>query len=514
MNVQPVSVFRGELMPEPAVPVGYAALILQYELAVPTPYRLCAVTRSHHPRQPAPGSLLATRWRLFSPRYLPDPNLAAHLQFALKHEGIRLDVLAHLFQKIDAEEIARIVQHRPLGIYSRRLWFLFEWQTKQRVALPDLERGNYVPVVDAEMQYCVAGERSKRHRILNNLPGSAEFCPMVFRSESLRTFDSRPVLEEARRVMGAFTSDIVMRSSDALLLKDSRSSYAIEGEAPPASRLERWGRIVRRAGTTPLNREELESLQAEVIGKSRFIRLGLRTEGGFVGEHERETGVPVPEHISARPDDLPHLVEQLTAYAEGAARELSPVAAAACVAFAFVYIHPFSDGNGRIHRYLIHHVLARNGFRNPGLVFPISAVILERIQQYREVLQCYSERLLPHIRWRVTRDHNVTVLNPTADLYRYIDLTPHTEFLASAIVRTVEHELPTETQQLKAYDEFRGLVKELTSISDKLVNTMYRVLARNGGKLPQRRRSGALGALTEHEVSRIEKIYERCFGGD
>lgn len=29
---------------------------------------------------------------------------------------------------------------------------------------------------------------------------------------------------------------------------------------------------------------------------------------------------------------------------------------AATIAFGFVFIHPLSDGNGRIHRYLIHHV--------------------------------------------------------------------------------------------------------------------------------------------------------------
>lgn len=32
---------------------------------------------------------------------------------------------------------------------------------------------------------------------------------------------------------------------------------------------------------------------------------------------------------------------------------------AAGIAFGFVFIHPFEGGNGRIHRYLIHHVLAK-----------------------------------------------------------------------------------------------------------------------------------------------------------
>ena len=39
-----------------------------------------------------------------------------------------------------------------------------------------------------------------------------------------------------------------------------------------------------------------------------------------------------------------------------------PILAAALIAFGSVFIPPFEDGNGRIHRFLIHHVLAEKGF--------------------------------------------------------------------------------------------------------------------------------------------------------
>ena len=60
---------------------------------------------------------------------------------------------------------------------------------------------------------------------------------------------------------------------------------------------------------------------------------------------------------------------------------------AAVIAFGFVFIHPFEDGNGRIHRYLFHHVLAEKGFVPKGLIFPVSAVLLDRIDAYRSVLE-------------------------------------------------------------------------------------------------------------------------------
>ncbi len=57
--------------------------------------------------------------------------------------------------------------------------------------------------------------------------------------------------------------------------------------------------------------------------------------------------------------------------------EFDGVLMATIIAFGFVFIHPFEDGNGRIHRYLFHHVLADKGFVPKGLIFPVFAVIFD-----------------------------------------------------------------------------------------------------------------------------------------
>jgi Fic family protein len=61
--------------------------------------------------------------------------------------------------------------------------------------------------------------------------------------------------------------------------------------------------------------------------------------------------------------------------------------AAAAIAFGFVFIHPFVDGNGRLHRYIIHHVLAKKEFTKQGVIFPVSASILDHINDYKTVLE-------------------------------------------------------------------------------------------------------------------------------
>jgi hypothetical protein len=253
------------------------------------------------------------------------------------------------------------VKATPTGTYARRIWFLYEWLLAERLALPDAQKGAYAQVVDIKQQWAVKGETSPRHRVWNNLPGTPAFCPHVFRTKALGEFAEMDLAARAQAAVAAVPRDLLARTAAFLLLKDSKSSYAIEGERPAQDRIQRWGRAIGEAGRHPLSLDELLRLQAIVIGDARFVTLGLREEGGFVGEHDRESRLPLPDPISARAQDLAAMIEGLIAFDRRAARALDAVVAAAVLAFGFVYIHPFVDGNGRLHRYLIHHVLAGRG---------------------------------------------------------------------------------------------------------------------------------------------------------
>lgn len=496
----PVSVFHDRRLPERAIPVGYATLIDAFELAVPVPINLSAIGARHKVYQ-------AGGWKLYTPRHQPDASLTGHLTFALRYEGLDLAVLKALFRATGPEPLIEIVRAAPTGAYARRLWFLYEWLLDARLALDDAVQGTYASVVDPDLQWATDGTTSPRHRVKNNLPGTPAFCPMIFRTPRLDAFIARDLGEEARRLIAEVPADLLARTAAFLLLKDSRSSFQIEGEHPPQERIQRWGQIIGEAGRHPIDRAELERLQRIVIGDARFVHLGLRADGGFVGEHDRLSGAPIPDHVSARHDDLSALIDGLTAFDRGAGRRLDPVLAAATLAFGFVYIHPFEDGNGRLHRYLIHHVLAERGFNPPGLVFPVSAVILDRIDEYRHVLETYSRRLLPHIRWRPTDRGNVEVLNETADFYRYFDATPHAEFLFECVARTIDVDLPAETAFLKTYDSFKNEVSRMIDMPDRLFDLLFRFLSQNGGKLSKRAREREFAALTEEETTRIELIY-------
>ncbi|MGM0559283.1 MAG: Fic family protein, partial [Myxococcota bacterium] len=418
---------------------------------------------------------------LLTPRHMPAETLVGHLTFALKYEGLDLAVLATLFRHVGSEPIEQLVSETPTGRYSRRVWFLYEWLLDEQLSLSDASSGPYVDVVDEDLQYGRDGRSSSRHRVNDNLPGSRAFCPLVFRTDALEAHRARDLASEARQVIDRIPPDVLRRAAAFLLLKDSRSSYAIEGERPPRDREQRWARAIGQAGQHELSRAEFERLQQLVIGDARFVRLGLRQDGGFVGQHDRESRTPIPDHISARPEDLESLIQGLVDFEHKVVPEIDPVMAAAMLAFGFVYIHPFEDGNGRIHRYLIHHVLSRRGFQPPGLVFPVSSVILDRIDEYRDVLGSYSERLLPCIDWDATEDGNVAVQNETALFYRYFDATPHAEFLVCCVEQTIEDDLPAEADFLRKFDAFKESVGRIVDMPDSTIDLLFRFLEQNSG---------------------------------
>ncbi|MBO6809249.1 Fic family protein [Thalassospira sp.] len=500
----PVTVFHERRLPERATPAGYAALIDTYKVAAPIPRRLCAIGEKHKVFEEAD-------WRIFTPRHAPAPTLEGHLIFALKYEGLDLAVLRRLFIAAGPDAIAAIIRSKPTSAYARRIWFLYEWLLEDRLDLPDAEKGTYVPVVDPDQQYATEGELSPRHRVRNNLPGTPLFCPLVFKTERLEAFRALNLQERAAEAVAAIPKDVLSRAAAFLLLKDSKSSYAIEGESPPQDRIQRWGRAIGEAGRRPVDEDELLRLQRIVIGDARFVQIGLRTEGGFVGEHERDTQSPLPDHISARPEDLKSLVQGLTDFDRGAGHLIDPVVAAAVLAFGFVYIHPFEDGNGRIHRYLIHHVLAERGFNPTGVVFPVSAVMFDRIEEYKTVLETYSTRMLPLVDWEPTDKNNVRVLNDTADFYRYFDATPHVEFLFECVEHTIEQDLPREAEFLRLHDQFRKEVNNIVDMPDRLLDLLFRFLQQNNGQLSKRARTGEFAQLTAEEAALIEGLYAEIF---
>lgn len=503
---QEITIFHGRTAPEKGILVGYGAVIETLQLPVPIPARLTLISEKRRKYQ-------TSDWQVFTPRHQPPETLYAHLVFALKYEGIDLLIFKKLFHQLKKSTVEDWVKSEPFGQYSRKIWFLYEWLIQVKLDIPDLKEGNYIPLLDEQQQYpSNLSINSSRHRIRNNLPGTVNFCPLIYKNAKLESFIQASLSDKTNLVFNGVHKDILLRTSAFLLLKDSKASFSIEGEVPTQNRAIRWGRAIGQAGSKSLSKDELLRLQQIVIDNSRFVKLGFRQEGGFVGEHDRSSGEPIPEHISARSQDLETLVDGLLTTCNLLEKSsFHPVLAAAIIGFGFVFIHPFVDGNGRIHRYLFHHLLAKMKFTPQGIIFPVSAAILERMDDYRKVLEYYSHPLLDFIEWRKTATNNIEVLNDTQDYYRYFDATPQAEFLFECVDYTINKIIPKEVAYLQKYDAMKDWLDDRFQMPDKTVALLIRFLEQNDNQLSKRAREKEFSALTNEEVTDIEKNFKLYF---
>jgi hypothetical protein len=111
---------------------------------------------------------------------------------------------------------------------------------------------------------------------------------------------------------------------------------------------------------------------------------GLRTVQNWIGGNDwnpvdAQFVPPPPGHVRALMDDL-------VAYASGGVH--APLIQAALAHAQFETIHPYTDGNGRVGRALIHTILTRRGL-TPSAVLPLSLVLLTRSDHYLAGLAAY-----------------------------------------------------------------------------------------------------------------------------
>jgi hypothetical protein len=350
--------------------------------------------------------------------------------------------------------------------------------------------------------------------VRDNLLGTGVFCPLIRRTQKLEEMIALDLPRRAQTIIGRTGGHLISRAASFLLLADSRASFEIEGERAPVNRLERWGRAVLEAGKRPLNQTEIYRLHRILIGDDRFTTIGYRQEGVFLGERDHNND-PLPEFIGARHEDVPELMTALNMCNNRLRNSgMDPVLQAACIAFGFLYIHPLADGNGRLHRCLIHHVLAERRFTPPGLVFPVSSVMLDGIEEYRRTLQAHSGPLMNFIDWRGLPGGNVSVTNETDDLYRFFDCTEAAKFLYACVQRTVEKDLPGEIDYLKRHDKAMSAIMNAVEMPDRLAENLIMFIRQNGGKLPKRRRDNEFARLRDEEVAAIEEIVADAFEDD
>ena len=482
--------------------VGYARLVELLNLRVVPPAQPACIDTSVNRRVDAGDRIL------FPGSVALNDTPLGHVEFALRHENFNLPILASALRNIPPETIVARLRENPNGEYIRKAAFLWEWLHGDSLNAETAPSGRYVDLLDPD-HYAVAATptRHRATRITNNLLGTPAFCPTVRRDACRPPGWLEALMARADDLARNTRQEgLYDRAIHYLYLSETQSSFAIERERPTANKEERFVQILQQAGEHPrLTEEYLAGIQNAVVRSDFAKEAAYRVDQNWLEDRlGRITFLPHPV------DRLRESMEGWEAFVNNNAQAVDPLVKIACGAFGFVYLHPFMDGNGRLHRFAIHHLLIQPGMAPADLVVPVSAVITKNIPEYLDLLNGFSG---PATRlWEYARGDEDPLIEsaPGPEVYRYFDATREVAFLAEMIEQAVEYEIPQELAYLRGYDQAFDTIDARYDLPSKDIGKLIRMIQGNGGELAKRKRP-QFETLPDQVVHEIEAIVRESF---
>jgi hypothetical protein len=451
--------------------------------------------------------------QVYKKQYDPGEKPTDNLEFLLKYDDINLDFLKDVMNQIPQPEILAHIEDAPSSKYSRKIGFLYEFLTGQKLNCKKEITGNYVDLLEADRYVTARTVRNTRWRINDNLLGTPRFCPMVRKTKELNRLLQQDIKTKIEELQKAFPPEIFSRATDYLYKKETKSSYEIEREEPTPDRVVRFVSLLMQAGKEAaeqmLQEKRLLELQNAIVDP-RFAVSQFRDFQNYIGQ-----SLPNYRDLIHYICPPPEIVQSLMKGIQDTVQKTIGLPAeirAAILAFGFVFIHPFEDGNGRIHRFLIHDVLTNSGKVPMGTIIPVSAHMVNHRHDYDHILETYSKPLMQFIRYEKKPDGSLIITNPeeVEGYFRYPDLTSQCIYLAKTIHATLSEDMFEELSFLQRYDEAKNELQNIVDMPDKLLSEMLLFLHQNKGAFPKRRRE-RFAQLTDAEINRMESVFRRVF---
>ncbi|MFH1320497.1 MAG: Fic family protein [Bacteroidota bacterium] len=450
--------------------------------------------------------------RTFKPKYDVSDSPMPQLEFALKYDDLNLAFIKEIFTSIDHQTIVDYIKAKPNRKYPRIIGYLYEFTGGKSIDV-DVSTTNYEDILDPSSYVTGNIKKISKWKVNDNLLGAKEFCPVIRRTSELSELLDWNIEEAIENLKHEYSPEIFKRASYYLYKKESKSSSEIEKEEPSQDRMEKFIALLEVAGQKTfeesLSEEELVRLQ-NVIVDPRYADSGFRNFQNYVGQTMRDNTqkihyvCPPPQFVRSLMKGIVDLNKKNTS--------TETIIKATMVSFGYVYIHPFEDGNGRIHRFLIHDILVRDGIVPNNTILPVSAQILAHMDEYDTTLEILSKLIERKVKYDLDDSGEMTVNNPSKieALYQFPDLTNHTVFLARAIQSTVNKDVPEELLFLQSYDELKGDIQNIVDMPDNKVDRMILFLHQNKGKLASRKRK-FYKELSDNEIEQMEQAYTQVF---
>ena len=431
-------------------------------------------------------------------------DILAHLLFALKHEGVNLQVLAAAMPSLSAAQLAAAFAQTPNGQYIRMLCCLWEHFTGQLVMERPVVTAGYVDLFDPGKYHTAGSQRDQRWRVNFNGLGTWDYCVTVERTEAIQDALDADVLTATRTFMSGLTTDLMDRTLNWAYLHETQDSYAIEREAPSEDKARTFIQLLKQAHEPrQLDEEYLVELQASIVSNPYNQAVQYRSDQNWLVDGGR--GALGVSYVPPRPQDIPALMDAWANFANKRSGHMDPLMAASIASFGFVYLHPFMDGNGRLSRFLFHKILCQSGQLQDGMLLPVSVAMKRHEAEYLAVLRDFSRRARELVNVRAAGEGDFEFTFKCDDkIFRYWDATPCVEFGLRMAREALEVELRSESNFIIHFDAIRKAIDDRFDLRGSTLATLISIALNADGTISRTKRQRYSEEVSEEVFQAIE----------
>lgn len=430
-----------------------------------------------------------------------------HLLFALRYEGINLQILAETMPKIAGEDLIARLRESPSGLFIRKACYLWEWFTNGELSNLPAISGPYGDLFDPADYVTGIVRKNAKWRINFNGLGSAEYCPVVRLTQPVKDGIASDILGRTKAFLASLGPINADRALSWAYLSETDSSFAIEREAPSQRKAETFVALLLQAHEKiELTEEYLADLQSATISNPYEKAACFRHEQNWL-RWGGLRGAGSVAYVPPSPELLAKIMPAFMDMANALPRQSDPVVAASVASFGFVYLHPFMDGNGRLSRFLFHHALCQSGKLDQGLLLPVSVAMKRHETEYLEVLQSFSKpaRKLWDVYW-ADADQFDFKFKGADSIYRFWDATPCVEFGYRMTEQALSVDLRQETEFLANFDRISKAVNDEFDIRGNDLHLLIVSALQNEGRVSNNRRKKLAPRVPEEAFDFVERL--------
>ena len=435
----------------------------------------------------------------YRPSYWPGDAITDHLEFALKRDGINLEILTAAISNIDIDELTDWIKASPGSKYRRKIWFICESFLSIQLDIDNRPANEkYENLLDPKLYYAGPSENCARYKIKKNMLGFKQFCPTVRRTKTLADYEKIDFRSLLEGIMNKYPSGVRQRAINYLFTRETKSSFAIEKIEPSHSKTSAFNEALSQASTEDfVSKEGFIALQSLILDR-RFASKAYRLTNNYVHTGSSNTmHFIAPKHENI--NDLMHGL--IDTHLSLSASDIHAIIHAAIISFGFVFLHPFEDGNGRTHRFLIHNILSMKNLTPSGMIFPISVAMNNNLETYYNALDRFSKPLCKLIDYELDDEGTLTINNDSLSFYNYIDFTHLAEALFELANITLEKDIINGVNYIVSFDNAMKSIEEIIDMPNKLATLLIKSCIDNGGDLSKRKRCAQFEKLTDEEIS-------------